>query len=556
MVNKRRKNRWMGLAFLVCLALFVWMGSGARAAEPAHYDYSAKELKEIIQQVIQWKKGNNGVDKDAPLFQEHFLQYAGTTAGDWTAIAIGRSGYEDDNQACLAVLADQVSSLYQKEGGLDPVKATEWHRISLAVLALGGDPTSIGQDGDGNPINLIADGTYYRGKTERLGAQGINGYIYGLLTLDSMDYQEPEDAVDTRESMLEELLKVQLSNGGFTLDGREGSADTDLTAMALQALAPYRDREEVKPAVEKALAYLSEAQLSDGGFEREQTATAESTAQVLIALTALQIDPGNDQRFIKKGCTVIDGLMQYHMEDGGFVHSLEYDESNPEADPTKSNDMAGDQAMLALTALCRYYGALRPLYDFRAEPDTGKVASLFGEGREIQANIVFTKEDEAQVLSLPEEATTEDYLPVVKLLDKCQKAVNREDYVQCLEILKEKREEIADIQARIDQINARVADQLYPVSSISLRDRKNLKEIQEEIQSLSEYDQTRILDYQDILTADARIRTQIITFGATAAAGVLGILLLSYVLIRMRRRKKAREIAYEEDEDEEDEDAL
>lgn len=75
---------------------------------------------------------------------------------------------------------------YSTPGKLNAQKATEWHRISLAVASLGGDPTSFGTDADGNAINLIADGTYFRSRTADLGVQGINAYIWALIALDSV----------------------------------------------------------------------------------------------------------------------------------------------------------------------------------------------------------------------------------------------------------------------------------------------------------------------------------------------------------------------------------
>lgn len=102
---------------------------------------------------------------------------------------------------------------------------------------MGGDPTSIGADRDGKPINLIADGVYNRGEVASLGKQGINGWIWGLIALDSLRYPIPEGAFYSRDDIILEILRRQLPDGGFALTGEE--ADPDITAMALQALSPY-----------------------------------------------------------------------------------------------------------------------------------------------------------------------------------------------------------------------------------------------------------------------------------------------------------------------------
>ena len=88
------------------------------------------------------------------------------------------------------------------------------------------------------------------------------------------------------------------------------NSDADSTAMVLQALAPHRENERVALAVEKALAFLSRRQLADGDFAAFGVANPESTAQVIIALCALGIDP-EDGRFVKDGKGLWDGIEKY-----------------------------------------------------------------------------------------------------------------------------------------------------------------------------------------------------------------------------------------------------
>lgn len=72
---------------------------------------------------------------------------------------------------------------------------------------MGGDPTRIGADENGSPINLIADGTYDRGKTVSLGRQGITGWIWGLIALDAMRYEIPNGAYYSRDDIITEILR-------------------------------------------------------------------------------------------------------------------------------------------------------------------------------------------------------------------------------------------------------------------------------------------------------------------------------------------------------------
>lgn len=367
-------------AFFISVVTVVTMAVSANAETPP---VEPEALLEDIERVINWKKGSIGLSAGDHLLNNPFLENAGDTTGDWYPIGIGRIGYPDDYEAYLAVIGDTVTQRYQQKNKLSDSKATEWHRISLAILAMGGDPTQIGKDEKGQPINLIADGTYDRGKTKSLGMQGINGWIWGLITLDSMRYKVPKNASADRNDMIQAILRMQLPDGGFSLHGPQ--SDPDMTAMALQALAPYYNSEQaytyeqkaaeekvtktVRQAVDEAIETLSTLQLDDGGYASQEAENVESIAQVVVALTALGIDPLQDERFIKNGNTLLDGLKKYQMNDGGFIHSETYDPENPSSLPNESNTMASEQALYALVALYRYYGDYRTLYDFRSEMD-------------------------------------------------------------------------------------------------------------------------------------------------------------------------------------------
>ena len=126
--------------------------------------------------------------------------------------------------------------------------------------------------------------------------------------------------------------------------------------MASQALAPYSaGNETIKAAVDKALTVLSGLQLADGGFASWGNANCESNAQVLVALTALGIDPAEDSRFAKNGKTVLDALAGYYVEGGGFKHI-----ANGELD-----GMATEQGYYALAAYYRLMNKQSGLYDMR-----------------------------------------------------------------------------------------------------------------------------------------------------------------------------------------------
>lgn len=294
---------------------------------------------------------------------------AGNSATDWIVIALSRLGAEDNYDLYLEGLEGYVNEKYQKEGGLSQVKATEYHRIALAILACGGNPESVGNQ----KINLIKDGIYDRGLTAPLDEQGINGEIWALITIDAGNYNIPEGAYYDRDKIIESIISKQLENGGFGLIPEE--MDVDVTAMAVTALSNYYEENKeykiadknsnvvksirVKETVDKAVEALSKLQLDDGDYETGGEANASSTSQVIIALSCLKIDILNDERFIKNGNTLADGLMKYKMEDGGFYRMS--------GDEKISNVIDSEQALLAICAMIRENESLNKLYDFSDE---------------------------------------------------------------------------------------------------------------------------------------------------------------------------------------------
>lgn len=336
------------------------------------------EIRGVADAIIKWKKADVGSQPDEFLINDEFLSLAGTTPGDWYPVGLGRLGVKDNSDGYMAVINDEINKRYATAEKLDKAKATEWHRISLAILSCGGNPRKAGLNGD---KDLIADGTYNRADENGgiLGKQGINGFIWGLIALDSMFYAVPSDAVYTRDDIILNILSREIDGGGWALTGDD--PDPDITAMAIQSLAPYYNSEKeysckngdtvslkkVRDTVKRALDKLSSVQQTDGGFISWGMPNSESAVQVLTALCSLGKNPFETQEFIKNGKTVYDGIIKYRNSDGGFLHSFVYDEENPSSLPDASNTMAGEQVLYGMAALIRFLNCERRLYDFRPE---------------------------------------------------------------------------------------------------------------------------------------------------------------------------------------------
>lgn len=265
----------------------------------------------------------------------------GSIGGEWMVLGLARSGRtvpEGYYDAVVKYVKDNIDS----NGRLDKNKATENARIILALTAIGKDVTNV----DGHDLLAGLNEMSYLSK------QGINGAIFTLIALDSHSYTPAGDV--TRDKLVQVILDAQISSdGGWSLDGK--NADVDMTAMAIQALAAYyKSNSSAKKAVDKGLSWLSSVQQNDGGFTSWGAANSESCAQVIVALTALGIDPAKDSRFIKNGVSVLDALCSFAVDGGGFKHL---------ATETSANGMATEQGFYALVAYYRLLNGQTSLYD-------------------------------------------------------------------------------------------------------------------------------------------------------------------------------------------------
>lgn len=609
------------LAVLLFLGT-VWAVFPVWGAEGTEKNKEIQRVEEIADRIIQWKKENEGNEKEG-FFSDSFLCSAGTTLADWYVLGLSRSGAEEDYASYRFALARAVEERYKTSGRLDLSKATEWHRIILSMLASGGNPKKAGIRGQ---IDLVADGIYNRADNEGngiLGKQGINGYIWGLIALDSCFYAVPEEAFYTREELLLNILNRQNADGGWSLSGDR--SDVDMTAMALQALAPYKNSEQVYSyqnkklypdgktvekkvytCIEEALCFLSEEQQEDGGYASEGIPNSESTAQVLLALCALGMDPLKEKDFIKNGNTVLEGILKYRNADGGFLHSLADSSENQASLAARSDGMAGAQALNGLTALLRLWRNQRRLCDFRPEQslqlreqiaaaeeeialltaessfeeiqkayaqyleiDSGersyvsnyrKLSELLvlagipyageqmeyntGAGKGLGYSEDFTEADRECADGLPERVTLAQRTTIQRLFYKVQNCPDFEGKEAYKALLEEKMEQIEERKREVDALNAGIAEKLYPLDSLTLGDLKTVEELMARYEALCAEERAFVKNSGDLERAVTRLTglRRSVFIGIGAGAGVLLLGILAFWGIRRRLTGKKREM--------------
>lgn len=274
--------------------------------------------------------------------------------GEWAVLGLARAGVALSDEYIQAYYGKVVAYVQKNMGAdgvlLDPEShnptVTDNERIILALTAIGKDPTNVG---DKNLLTALQNKDIMQ--VTNTSDTDINGLVFGLLALNSGNY--------TQDSywLVQAILTQQNADGSWSASAdTKPDGDVDMTAMALQALAPYYNEggdTTVNAAVDKALQWLS-AKYKGKGYT-----SAESCAQVVVALSALQLNANSDSSFVKTvdgaPTSVLGDLLRYYLGEGqGFKHA---------ASGKTADQKATEQALYAMAAYERYCRRTKALYD-------------------------------------------------------------------------------------------------------------------------------------------------------------------------------------------------
>lgn len=277
----------------------------------------------------------------------------------WNVIGLKRSGLYVPESYINLFYSNVIAYCESKDWQITRAKYSDYSKLILALTAIGVDARDV------MGHNLLA----YLSDYENVSRQGNNGTIWALIALKSNPaYTIPEDSSakqqNSEELMVQKIVEMQCADGGWTLMGNTG--DSDMTGMAMQALASYYNKdgyEDVTAAIDKGLAWIEKNQLSSGGFGTMKTETSESVAQIITALCGVGIDCGEDARFIKNGKWPMTGLFQYYMPEGGFMHVAADAGNNGGGAGGIIDGMATEQGLYATVAYRRFLDGETFLYD-------------------------------------------------------------------------------------------------------------------------------------------------------------------------------------------------
>ncbi|MGG5786243.1 DUF4430 domain-containing protein [Bacillus pretiosus] len=300
---------------------------------------------------------------------------------DWVALGLSRSGKNVPIEAKL----NYVKSVTEKvEKRINRFSATDLARTIIMMNAMQADPTKVGEH------NLVQK-LYESDKVN-----SVTGYTFALLAFDTKKYEVPVNSKWNRVALVDALLNSQHTDGGWTYDSassKDSASSVDVTGMVLSALAPYQEREDVKPAVQKAVAYLYNEQLENGGFSADGQENSNSVAQAIIGLSLVQ---DVDQNRLHKA---MQNLLSYQLQNGEFKW-LPSDQNG--------SGMATEQAFLALL---QFKDLGKSIYDWStvSVPEIDTKPNVDAENIVVEKEVTEQPEEQKQV----QQETKDDTLKVV-----------------------------------------------------------------------------------------------------------------------------------------------
>ena len=385
---------------IYCLSA-VMLLTGFTTAIAAENNQAIGGANSFIDGIIGYKLKASGADNIQKWIDGELTTNAGISS-EWYVIALSQSGNYDFSgyeKALLKYLS--LNKVYS---------ASSRQKYALALAASGS-----------------TDEYIYTTLNDSIGQQGIMSYVFGLHLLNN-GYSSEDYSV---ASLKDKILSMQLSDGGWAITG--ANSDVDVTAMTIQALAPYYNSDSmVKAAVDKALKFLSERQKASGAYASHGVENPESTAQVLVALSSLGIDSVSDSRFIKNGCTLFDGIEQYLLADKTFCHTLN----------GGYNETATVQVFYAMVSYNRMKDGKTPLYildkanvkEIKA-PDANEAAT--NETASTTKSVKATEDSTTTIKSTEEVKVREEHTSTAKITENDRETTTAKNIEATNEIVNE-----------------------------------------------------------------------------------------------------------------------
>ena len=251
-------------------------------------------------------------------------RYSRTTAGAWEDWEWMNLGFY---QKKLGNLDDgfSIAECIKRLDTTTNVAMTNIDRKIMTLTARGIDCSKLSKynngepfiDAKGNKVDDLAAVLY-----NYSGGYTINGPIFALNALDMGNYTIPENAVWTREKLLETILNHKYLSDGFGLD---------MVTMLMQSIAPYQNDpvygERVKAKLWEGFDIVMDSFGTDPfdnpfGVQWGGVYTSEGASQIICALSAMGVDVHTDVRLNNGKDSVLTSFLNYaDFDEGYFAHS-------------------------------------------------------------------------------------------------------------------------------------------------------------------------------------------------------------------------------------------
>ena len=278
----------------------------------------------VIVTVSQEQAENPYKAKMESLVSKINQRYSRTTAGAWEDWEWMNLGFY---QKKLGNLDDgfSIAECIKRLDTTTNVAMTNIDRKIMTLTARGIDCSKLSKYNNGEPF-IDAKGNEVDDFVSILynyrGGYTINGPIFALNALDMGNYTIPENAVWTREKLLETILNHKYLSDGFGLD---------MVTMLMQSIAPYQNDpvygEQVKAKLWEGFDIVMDSFGTDPfdnpfGVQWGGVYTSEGASQIICALSAMGVDVHTDVRLNNGKDSVLTSFLNYaDFDEGYFAHS-------------------------------------------------------------------------------------------------------------------------------------------------------------------------------------------------------------------------------------------
>lgn len=290
------------------------------------YALSTESNNKIIQSsksALEWQKRNN---------------YSST----WQFLTnVREQGLTDDEKK------EAVEKVKKNIDNIEKTSAANLAKDIMVLSACGIDATNFESY---NLLPIMLD------KVSLKNNWGIYTVPYVIMACNSYNFSGDIDSSSNQkvQDMVDYLINTQQS------DGQWAGGGADAVGPALYALSIYKDDENVKKSIDKAVNYLKNNQASSGSFADSfsKAENSNSLSMAVLGLAACGVDLEKD--FIKDKSTV-DSLLNYQIKDlsdsnnGAFLWKM---------DVTGGYPAATEQAVYSLAQAVG--GADYKIFDFKS----------------------------------------------------------------------------------------------------------------------------------------------------------------------------------------------